>query len=494
MGSVRNKRVSVSEMMRIPPIKPKALFGCRHVQVLFMTFGFLSCYAVRVTMSVTLEAMTNSTKANPQFEEFHWDQSTKDTILSSFFWGYICTQILGNIIAQRWGAQKVLSGALAINGLLTLSVHSAAHYGGWEYVCVTRIIAGFAQGTVMPTLHTLLSKWSPSDERGRLATFVYSGGWIGNVISLLSSGYLSASVLGWPSCFYCWGIISLIAALCVIIFVKESPADHPNIPLDEKEFIEVSLGVTETDQKLSTPWVAILTSVPVWALLITQSVQNWGFWMLLTKMPSYMNSALGYDIQQNGTMSALPYLTAWILSFPFSYFSDLCIRKKIITLEVSRKICNTIGQWIPAIALICLGYINKEQPELAVAILIIAVASNIAAYCGHNVNHMDLSPNFAGALMGFTNTAANICAILAPLICSVIVPDPSNILQWRSIFFLSAGLYIIGNLIFVLFGKGKVQMWNDPVKKQKQTTMYQIGEIMEVDNSEIQKTNDPKIP
>lgn len=93
--------------------------------------------------------------------------------------------------------------------------------------------------------------------------------------------------------------------------------------MDEKQFIEVSLGVTETDevtinrkfviyfvkncytrlfifylQKLSTPWIAILTSVPVWALLITQSVQNWGFWMLLTKMPSYMNSALGYDIQQ----------------------------------------------------------------------------------------------------------------------------------------------------------------------------------------------------
>ncbi|KAL2712030.1 putative inorganic phosphate cotransporter [Vespula squamosa] len=451
MGSVRNKRVSVSEMMKIPPIKPKALFGCRHVQVLFMTFGFLCCYAVRVTMSVTLEAMTNSSKANPQFEEFHWDQSTKDTILSSFFWGYVCTQILGNVIAQRWGAQKVLFGALAITGLLTILVHPAAHYGGWEFVCVTRIISGFAQGTIMPTLHTLLSKWSPSEERGRLAAFVYSGGWIGNVISLLSSGYLSASVLGWPSCFYFWGITSLIAAICVIIFIKESPADHPNIPFDEKQFIEVSLGVTETDEKLSTPWIAILTSVPVWALLITQS---------------------------NGTMSALPYLTAWLLNFPFSYFSDLCIRKNIITLEVSRKICNTIGQWIPAIALICLGYVKKEQPEVAVAILIIAVGSNIAAYCGHNINHMDLSPNFAGALMGFTNTAANICAILAPLISSVIVPNPSNILEWRNIFFLSAG---------------KVQKWNDPIKKQKHASVYQIGVVIE-DNSETQKTDDQKNP
>lgn len=42
--------------------------------------------------------------------------------------------------------------------------------------------------------------------------------------------------------------MSLIAAICIMIFIKESPADHPNIPLDEKEFIEVSLGVTDTDE------------------------------------------------------------------------------------------------------------------------------------------------------------------------------------------------------------------------------------------------------
>ncbi|KAI4481748.1 hypothetical protein M0804_009269 [Polistes exclamans] len=494
MESIRNKRVSVSEMMRIPPIKPKALVGCRHVQVLFLAFGFFCCYAVRVTMSVTLEAMTNSTKANTEFEEFHWDQTTKDTILSSFFWGYICTQVLGNIIAQRWGAQKVLSCSVIINGLLTLSVHAAAHYGGWEAVCGTRIVAGFFQGTVMPTMHMLLSKWSPSEERGRLVAFVYTGGLIGNVASLLSSGFLSASVLGWPSCFYFWGITSLTAGICILIFVKESPADHPNIPFDERQFIEVSLGVTETDEKLPTPWIAILTSVPVWALLITQAVQNWGFWMLLTKMPSYMNSALGYDIQQNGLMTALPYLTAWILSSPISYISDMCIRKNIVSLEASRKICNTIGQWIPAVALISLGYINKEQPEIAEGILIITVGINVAIYCGHNINHMDLSPNFAGALMAFTNTTANICAILAPIISGIIIPDPSNILQWRSIFFLTAGLYIVGNLIFILFGKGTVQKWNDPVIKKKESSVYQIEVVMEANDSEIQKANNEKIP
>lgn len=131
-----------------------------------------------------------------------------------------------------------------------------------------------------------------------------------------------------------------------------------------------------------------------------------------------------FDLFQNGLWSALPYLTAWICSFPISYISDVLIKRNILTVQASRKICNTIGEWIPAIALIGLGYVTKEEPGIARALLIFAVASNVAIYCGHNVNHMDLSPNFAGPLMGITNTVANICSILAPLIASIIVKHP----------------------------------------------------------------------
>ncbi|XP_033323679.2 uncharacterized protein LOC117218986 [Megalopta genalis] len=459
--------ISISEKMKIPATKPEAWFGCRHVQISLLAFGFLCCYAVRVTTSVTLEAMTNASTANPDFEEFEWNNSTKDIILSSFFWGYVCTQLVGSIIARRWGAQKLFSLALFICGLVTLLVPAAAKYAGWESVCVTRVIAGFCQGTVLPCLHTLLSKWVPTEERGRMSTFVYAGGWIGNVICLLSSGLLSVSSAGWPSCFYVWGGITIVSGSLAFFICKESPAEHPNIPQDEKEYIETSLGVTETEEKLPTPWRAMFTSLPMWALMATQSAHNWGFWMLLTKIPSYMASVLGYDIKQNGMLTALPYLTAWILSFPVSYFSDLLIRKGVISVGTSRKICNSIGQWIPAIALIALGYVEKEHPEIAVALLILAVASNVFVYCGHNVNHMDLSPNFAGTLMGITNTVANVCSILAPLVASIVVTEPSDVSQWRNIFFLSAIIYFLGNLLFVLFGTSKIQKWNDPITESK---------------------------
>ncbi|KYM76069.1 Putative inorganic phosphate cotransporter, partial [Atta colombica] len=469
-----------------------AWFGYRHGQVGLMGLGFFCCYAIRVTTSVTLEAMTNAASANPNFEEFHWEESVKHIILSSFFWGYTITQIPASILTQRWTAQGLFSMTLVISGLLTVATPMAAHYGGWQMVIACRVMCGLVQGAVLPCLHTLLSRWSPPEERGRLSTFVYSGGWIGNVICLLSTGFLAASSIGWPSCFYIWGSLGVLSGICFYLLGQDSPSEHPRISLDEKEYIETSLGITEINEKPSTPWKSILGSLPVWALLIAQCGQSWGFWMLLTEIPSYMSSIMRFDIKKNGMMTALPYLSAWLISFPISHISDLCIRKRIVTTKMSRKICNTIGHWVPAAALIGLGYVGQDQPELAVGILVIAVSCNIAAFCGHNINHMDLSPNFAGPLMGFTNTIASACGILAPLIAGVIIKDSTNILQWRSVFFLSAAIYTVGNLIFILFGTSEVQKWNDPIES-KDSVVRKVSTAPVIITT-IQEKEDERIP
>lgn len=114
----------------------------------------------------------------------------------------------------------------------------------------------------------------------------------------------------------------------------------------------------------------------------------------------------------------------WLFSFPTSYVSDWTLKKGWLSRGASRKICNSIGHWVPAVALIALGYVDSSNKILAIVILVIAVAFNVGTLCGYQVNHMDLSPNFAGTMMGMTNGTANIFAILAPLITGLIVTDP----------------------------------------------------------------------
>lgn len=112
-----------------------------------------------------------------------------------------------------------------------------------------------------------------------------------------------------------------------------------------------------------------------------------------------------------------------VLGVIFSHMSDCIQTRNWLRLSVSRKLFNSIGHYIPMLALIALAYVPKEQAQLAVGLLTVAVGINAATYLGFQVNHIDLAPNHAGVLMGITNCAANIMSILAPLVVGFIVSE-----------------------------------------------------------------------
>lgn len=49
-------------------------------------------------------------------------------------------------------------------------------------------------------------------------------------------------------------------------------------------------------------------------------------------------------------------------------------------------------------------------------------------------NHVDLSPNYAGTLMGITNCFANICGFVTPYVTGAIINDNVGLLEYRTTF------------------------------------------------------------
>ena len=47
-----------------------------------------------------------------------------------------------------------------------------------------------------------------------------------------------------------------------------------------------------------TPWFDILTSPAVWGAIVVQFSSNYGFYVLLTTMPTYFKQAVGFDIKK----------------------------------------------------------------------------------------------------------------------------------------------------------------------------------------------------
>jgi hypothetical protein len=80
------------------------------------------------------------------------------------------------------------------------------------------------------------------------------------------------------------------------------------------------------------------------------------------------------------------------------------------------------------VALIGLNLSSNADTTAAVALLTLAVGVNSATYLGFQINHIDLSPNYAGTMMGITNCASNIMSIIAPLLVGYIVTNEVSFL------------------------------------------------------------------
>ncbi|XP_012154827.1 putative inorganic phosphate cotransporter isoform X1 [Ceratitis capitata] len=459
--------------------------GTRHIQCLLIFFGLSAALMQRVNLSVAIVAMMDKNSANPDFEEYVWSEKTKSYVLSSFFWAYFTTQIPGSQLAHKYGGKIMLFCGIFFSGLLTLLTPLSVRIGDWKLLCALRLCQGLFQGCVYSSIHTLLSKWVPPEERGSLGTFCYTGIPFGSVLMLLCSGWIASSSYGWPGIFYFSGMLSLIWCLAWFFFGASSPSDCKWLSTAEKLFIEGALVTSAQPEHAhtptKTPWAKILTSVPFWVLLVAQSAYAWGFWTLLTQIPSYMKSILGQDIKSNALKSSAPFLANMFLTLVFCVLANFLIKRGYTSVNASRKLFNTIGFWVPIVPLILLGYMRADQSELAVIMLVIAVGVNTAGSLGFLVNHIDLSPNFGGILMGMANCAANIMSLLAPLSVGCIVTDAKNVHQWRVVFYITGAMYFIGNLLFIFFGQTKIQPWNYP-KRQLDERYHIKFETIKIEN------------
>ena len=111
-------------------------------------------------------------------------------------------------------------------------------------------------------------------------------------------------------------------------------------------------------------------------------------------------------------MSALPYFLMWSFTLLCSVLAT-CLTSRNDRSEFVRKAFNTVGHVGPALGLLGLSFSGCNK----VAVIFwfcISVMLNGASYSGFQANHVELCNNYAGSLMGITNTAANMAGFAAP--------------------------------------------------------------------------------
>ncbi|XP_076334379.1 sialin-like isoform X4 [Tachypleus tridentatus] len=340
-----------------------------------MGFGeFFYLHALRVTLNVAIVAMVNSSINDnnvtlidecpfPEVDnstetikkgEFDWDEKLQGTVLGSFYYTYVLTQLLGGRMAEIYSSKWVYG--ITIVGTSVLSI-------------VTPLLA---------RVH--------------------------------------------------------VAALIVV------------------RILEGLLG------KAPVPWKNVLTSVPIWMLIATHFGQDFGLNMFLTELPSYMKNILHYNMETNGMLSALPYIFRAFIAWITGTTADFMVKKRYLSISVTRKVCNTIGSMGPALCLVGVVLAGCSN-NLNVILFTLAMALNGFSFSGYMVNHLDLAPDFAGTLMGLTNGLSEISGFIAPAFVGILTEHKQTLHQWSIIFISTSVVYLVTGVLFATFGSAELQWW-----------------------------------
>ncbi|KAG7308962.1 hypothetical protein JYU34_006239 [Plutella xylostella] len=439
---------------------PPPGLGARHGQAALLFLCMVLMFCMRANMSLAVVGMVAvQPQRDPPAADFRWDAQQQAVLLSSFFWGYVCTQIPAAQLSRAWGGKKLLLGAMAVNAAVCWLLPLAARAGGFALVCACRILQGLTQAGLYPAVHHLISQWVPPQEQGLLGSIIYSGSVLGIALQQLGGGWLAAR-WGWAAIFYADALLATLWALLYVRLGAAAP-EQASLQPGELAYIQAACSRTGEQEVHPTPWLEIAGSRPFWALVAAHCGQNWGFFTLMTEVPTYMATVLKFDIKSNGIFSCLPYLAMYVLSLALGAAADAAVRRRWLSLTAQRKLSNTIGLWGSAGMLVALAYCSDARA--AVAALTAAVALNAGIFTGFMLNHMDLAPNFSASLMGVSNFLANIVSVVAPLVCGKILHEQSDpVLAWRLVFVVAALVYVACNLVFLLLGTARRQRWDAP--------------------------------
>ncbi|MDM8010690.1 MAG: ACS family MFS transporter [Parasphingorhabdus sp.] len=415
----------------------------RHQLALMAFMAIFICYMDRVAISVAII---------PMVETYGWDLSTQGLVLSSFFIGYLLTQVVGGKLADHYGGKVVLGFGVLIWSLFTLVAPPAAAIGITALV-VARILMGMGEAVTFPAIYALYTRWIPVRERSRSAGFSNSGIPLGTVFALLATPAIVAA-WGWEWVFYLFGSIGFV--WCAVWYFLIAPTPRQQARISQAELDLIAAGTIADGAAVATPWRALMTNMPVWAVIVAHFCSNWWFYVLLAWLPTFITRGLGVDYASVGYFAMMPHIALFLCINLSGFMADRLIDRGMTITRV-RKLMMLIGFGGIVIALLLVG----ETNDAVTAILIMTVGSALGAFSvsGFFVNHMDIAPQHAGTLMGITNTAGTIPGIIGVLISGWILEATGS---WALVFQVSAAVAAFGMVFYLTFGSGERQFETAP--------------------------------
>ncbi|KAJ1352112.1 putative vesicular glutamate transporter eat-4 [Parelaphostrongylus tenuis] len=170
--------------------------------------GFMIVFGIRCNFGAAKNHMfKNYTDpwGGKHVHDFNWTRAELSVMESSFFYGYLITQVPAGFLAAKYPPNKLFGIAIGVASFLNLLLPRGFNSRNDTIVAVIQILQGLVQGVAYPSMHGVWRYWAPPLERSKLATTAFTGSYAGAVLGLPVSAFL-VSYVSWSAPFYLYGL------------------------------------------------------------------------------------------------------------------------------------------------------------------------------------------------------------------------------------------------------------------------------------------------
>jgi MFS transporter, ACS family, tartrate transporter len=267
-----------------------------------------------------------------------------------FFAGYFLFQLPSNLVLERFGVRRWISGLMVTWGVISclmIFVRGPASF------YVLRILLGAAEAGFFPGMVLYMKRWFPARARARaVAWFMLANPVAGIIGSPLSGALLGLSgkgLSGWQWMFLMEGLPAILLGAIVLWILSDHPEDAAWLKGDERSWLLDKLACENRAESTTRPgnfW-QVLIAPRIWGLSLVYFGVSTTMYGVTLWLPSVIQSLSGLGNFATSLVAVLPFLATAVAMVWVGMHSDR---------TGERRWHTAIPAFVGAAALLAAGY------------------------------------------------------------------------------------------------------------------------------------------
>ena len=356
-------------------------------------------------------------------DRLHLSSTELGSLFSAFFITYVLGMVPGGWLADRYGAKRVLGVGALIWSAATLLTGLASSFT--SLLCL-RLLLGVGETAAFPSISKILATRIERARIGLANGVIGCAYLIGPAVGTAIGGILLAR-LGWRAVFIALGALSL---LWLVPWSRVVLAQH-RFPLTAASNAAPGFG-------------QMLRQRGLWGAALGSFAGSYGYYAMLTWLPTYLVKARGMSIEHMTTVAASGFAINAVSALVFGWGIDRWIRSGHSP-TIAWKVPMGLGSAAGVAATI--GFATLPINGCVACLCLFMVLSGCTSVGYFAIPQLLAGPDAAARFVGISNMCGNLAGIAAPALTGIMVDASGE--YWPAFVFIGL-VYLLGVVGWVI--------------------------------------------